>query len=184
MNEIFNEDGSFRDWHVYRVLGEDFVRIAFEAAHAADPQAKLYYNDYNLDNPNWGQLKTGVVPHAKKWLQAGIPIDGIGKAYFTSNLSFPQVLKVFLTSSSIGSQSHLRAGNVGGVKGALDALAGTGVSEIAITELDIEGADNDDYWAVTDACMKVKKCIGITTWGVADKVLRLYPDIDKHKWEL
>jgi len=75
VNEAIGEDGRFRKNKWYQIIGEDYVAKAFEFARQADPNAELYYNDYNM----WkrGQ-REGVIRLVKDLQAKGIRVDGIG----------------------------------------------------------------------------------------------------------
>lgn len=75
VNEAINDDGSWRQTKFYEILGEEYVPLAFQYAHEADPDAELYYNDYGMHHPG---RREGVVKLVK-WLQEkGIRIDAVG----------------------------------------------------------------------------------------------------------
>jgi len=73
VNEALEEDGSLRQTPWLKIIGEDYIAKAFQFAHEADPQAELYYNDYNLENE--AKLK-GAVELLKKLQAQGVPISG------------------------------------------------------------------------------------------------------------
>lgn len=75
VNEAIEDDGSWRKSKFYEILGEDFIRIAFELAHEADPDAELYYNDYSMANEG---RRNRVVSMVKTLQEQGVKIDGIG----------------------------------------------------------------------------------------------------------
>jgi endo-1,4-beta-xylanase len=75
VNEALNEDGTLRKSIFLEKLGEDYIRKAFELAAKAAPDAELYYNDYNIEQP---QKRAGAVALIKKLQASGTKIDGVG----------------------------------------------------------------------------------------------------------
>jgi endo-1,4-beta-xylanase len=75
VNEAILEDGSWRDSKFHTIIGPDFIDLAFQFAHEADPDAELYYNDYN----EWYPGKVAeVVKMVNRFKANGIRIDAIG----------------------------------------------------------------------------------------------------------
>lgn len=155
VNEPFNDDGTLRSFVFPDALGISYVTTALVAARAADPTAKLYINDYNIDSA--GAKSTAMINLVKSLKTAGAPVDGIGI------------------------QGHLIVGQVPS-KAALianyQAFTALGV-EIAITELDIRmtlpetpallAQQQTDYETVISACKAVAGCVGVTIWDYTDK---------------
>lgn len=75
VNEAIIEDGSYRKSKFYQILGEEFIPLAFQYAHEADPDAELYYNDYGMDNEG---RRNGVVKLIRSLKEKGLRIDAVG----------------------------------------------------------------------------------------------------------
>jgi endo-1,4-beta-xylanase len=92
VNEAINDgDGAYRNSVFYRVIGKEYLPLAFKWAHEADPDAELYYNDYNLDADD---AKRATAVELVKYLrEQGAPIHGIGlQGHY--NLSSPTPAKI------------------------------------------------------------------------------------------
>ena len=101
VNEAINDDGSYRESPFYKIIGKDFIKLAFQFAHEADPDAQLYYNDYNMAMQG---KREGVVKMVSELKQAGLRIDAIGMQSHLG-LDFPTVTefeKSILAFSSLG----------------------------------------------------------------------------------
>lgn len=157
LNEALNEDGTYRNDTFLSVLGPEYIKIAFRAAAEADPDAKLYYNDYNIEHVS--NKSNSARQNIVKFLQDdGIRIDGVGL------------------------QSHFTAGSAPSLDAQIENMrlfADMGV-EVAITELDVRIHDpvnstslekqSRDYENSVGACMQVDECVGITVWDFYDPV--------------
>jgi len=75
VNEALEEDGTLRQSPWLKIIGEDYLVKAFQFAHEADPQAELYYNDYNIENE--AKLK-GALELLRKLQAQGVPVTGVG----------------------------------------------------------------------------------------------------------
>ena len=77
VNEAISDDSEefLRKSEWYKIAGKDFIIKAFQYAHEADPDAKLFYNDYNAVNP---EKRDRIFKLLKMLKENKVPIDGVG----------------------------------------------------------------------------------------------------------
>ena len=75
VNEAFEDDGTPRKSLFYQILGSDYIPLAFQYAHEADPTAELYYNDFSM---NKATKVEGVANFFRPLIKQGLPITAIG----------------------------------------------------------------------------------------------------------
>ncbi|MFE3514086.1 endo-1,4-beta-xylanase [Streptomyces sp. NPDC059166] len=154
VNEPFNEDGTFRSSPFHDAMGSDYIATALRAAHAADPEAKLYLNDYNIEG--LGAKSDAMYALVSELLDEGVPLDGVGmQAHLAVQYGFPY---------------EMRAN--------MQRFADLGL-DVAVTELDVRmqlpadtaklATQSTYYQRVVEACLAVRRCVGVTVWDWTDK---------------
>jgi endo-1,4-beta-xylanase len=153
VNEPFDDSGNLRQDAFTNAMGSGYIADALRTARAADPNAKLYLNDFNIEGT--GAKADAMFNLASSLKQQGVPLDGIG---FETHLG-------------------VQFGFPGNMQANMQRFANLGL-DVAITELDVrmvlpEDASKDAtqttfYTNVVRACMAIGRCAGITVWGVSD----------------
>lgn len=152
---IDDQTGKFRtDSFWYQKLGSDYIRLAFEFAREADPNAKLYYNDYSAEKMN--AKADGVYALLRELKKQGVPVDGIGWQMHE------------IDGFRIEAQHRENA----------KRLAALGL-ELSITEMDVRlklpaNAEDlrrqaDAYRDVAEFCLAEPSCKALLIWGFTDK---------------
>ncbi|MEV0163305.1 endo-1,4-beta-xylanase [Nonomuraea fuscirosea] len=154
VNEVVEEDGTMRQTLWLTHLGPGYIADAFRWAHKADPHAKLYINDYNLE---WNAPKIETTLALVKELRAqGVPIHGAGfQGHLGIQYDYP-----------------------GDWANVMRRFADLGL-EVAVTELDVRMvlpvtpeklATQATYYsrALSD-CLSVRACREFTVWGYTDR---------------
>ncbi len=164
VNEALDFLGTLRFTPWLTGIGPEYIELAFRWAHEADPNALLFYNDYDIEGRS---LKSQAMYNlVKDLLERGVPIHGVGF------------------------QMHVglhRPPNIADVRANMDRLAALGL-KVEITEMDVTTwagtgtleerlqAQAQIYQQVLELCVTHPACIGFTTWGFTDR----YTWIPKH----
>jgi endo-1,4-beta-xylanase len=130
VNEAFEDDGTWRRTPWLEAIGPDYAAKAFELAHAADPGAELYYNDYNLWKPAKRKAALALVADLRS---RGLRVDGIGEQAHWG-LSDPPLADIEAALADIGAS---------GVK-------------VLLTELDVDVLPRDPEMWGADLAKKIE----------------------------
>ena len=176
VNEAINDGGNgqtenLRNSNWLRLIGPDYLTLAFKWAHEADPDVQLYYNDYSIDI---GAVKnTGKHPSSmlllKRLIKEGAPIDGVGiQGHWHLDTSVADVEKAIENYASLGLKvavSELDVTATGTNSGAMNGGGGggTATAESFKKQAEIYAKLFDVFKRHSDVVTRA------TFWGISDR---------------
>lgn len=154
-NEAIAADGTLRDSFWLRHIGPEYVEMAFRWAHAADPEARLFYNDYGGEE--LGRKSDAIYALVRSLRARGVPIHGVGLQMHVRVDAPPDATKV---------AANMRR------------LADLGL-EVQITEMDVRlpqpaaakdyEQQGEVYRRMLRTCLQESGCSAFVTWGLSDR---------------
>jgi endo-1,4-beta-xylanase len=156
VNEAIADDGQLRDTFWLRALGPQYIALAFQWAHEADPQARLFYNDFNGEGLN--RKSDAIYALALGLKREGVPIDGIGwqmHVFLDKNPSTIEMMANFSRLDDLGLKVDITE---------MDVRVGYNLQERPARLL----AQADIYRRTLRACLDAPNCEMFEVWGVTD----------------
>ncbi|MGA2742869.1 MAG: endo-1,4-beta-xylanase [Bryobacteraceae bacterium] len=138
--------------------GTGYIAQAFQWAHAADPNALLFYNDYNIEEP--GPKFDAVLNMVQQFVSTGVPINGVGfemhvlLSYYPSATELAQNMQAL---AALGLQVHITEMDV---RLLLDANGNASASDLQ-TQAQV-------YQTILTVCLQQPNCTAFQVWGVSD----------------
>lgn len=161
VNEAFEDNGAYKKAIWLEKIGPDYIALAFQYAHEADPDVLLFYNDYGQEHG--GKKLQAILNMVSDFKKRGIPIHGLG-------MQMHVVLRI----------------NIKNLQRNLALIAATGL-KVHMSELDLSVrykkphefmldptlaiAQGEVYHAIVKAFLNVPESqqYGITLWGIGDR---------------
>jgi endo-1,4-beta-xylanase len=180
-----NPNNFLRNSLFYQICGEDFIIKAFEYAHAADPNAILYYNDYNTERKE----KTDRIYRLLKMLRdKNVPVNGVGlqshwSVFEPSREELEYAIGKF---TSLGLKIKITELDISIYKWEKNKRKKTSADVDAFTP-ELEQQQIEKYKMVFEVFRKYKKDIsGVTFWNISDKYtwLDTYPVAERKNYPL
>lgn len=163
----------------YKICGPEFIEKAFRIAHKVDPNAKLFYNDYNLISPKKME-KTYLM--LKMMLLKGVPLHGVGlQAHWNIDTQPEEVEAAIQRFASLGLEVHITELDISLFKKKDNNKQKT----IVLTE-ELENKQAELYAKLFQVFKKHDAITNVTFWGVSDvdSWLNNHPVKDRRNYPL
>ena len=170
-NEVISDKKNeyFRPSLYYQIAGEEFIEKAFEYAHAADPNAKLFYNDYNEIS---AEKREKIIRMIKNLQVKGISINGIGlQAHWAVNEPSKAQLDSTLSDfTKLGLEVQITELDISVYPKEHDARNRKAADTATAFTIEKEMKQKEVYTMVFDLFRKYNKQISsVTFWNISDR---------------